>query len=225
MDTLRILEQYNNLIDKSYIGLWNRKFKSELALENFQQFPIALLDISKIYSAITKETEFDEKMKRLISDKLIDIKSLFFFLTNSTDRFYLGAFEIIGNGELEKADEKTISWLQLTHYKVYLITTIYEKLVDLFEIIFLNKLTDHKKDKIGKKLSELWKLNPFDFVTNEEHEILTKFRDTARRGEIHGTSSVFRQLFKDEWNHFNNEENTIKEIIKRFYEKYKKGCC
>ena len=225
MDTLPVIEQYNNLIDKSYLGLWYRKFKSELAPENFNQFPISLLDISKIYNSITEETEFDEKIKKLISDKLIDIKSLFFFLINSTDRFYLGTFEIIGNGELEKADEKTISWLQLTHYKVYLITTIYEKLVDLFEIVSYKKLTDHRKDKIGKKLTELWKLETFDFVTKEEHEILTKFRDTARRGEIHGTSSVFRQLFKDEWNHFSKEENAIKEIIKRFYDKYNKGYC
>ena len=220
MDTLQVIEQYNALIDRSYLGLWSRKFGSELELDKFKQFPIALLDISKIYNVVINQTKYEEGLERLISDKLIDIKSLFFFLTNSTDRFYIGAFEIIGNGELEKADEKTLSWLQLTHYKVYLITTLFEKLVDLFEILFLGKLTDYRKDKIGKKLTELWALDNFSFVTKEEHETLTKFRDSARRGEIHGTSSVLRQLFKDEWNHFSNEENAIREIIKRFYENY-----
>lgn len=223
MEIAPVIEEYNNLIDKSYLGLWYRKFGSKLELENFKQFPIKLLDISKIYNAIIKQSEYEEKTKRLISDKLLDIKSLFFFLINITDRFYLQAFEIVGNGELKSADETTISWLQMTHYKVYLLTTIYEKLVDLFEIVFFNKLTDHRKDKIGKKLDKLWTLEKFEMVKKEEHETLTKFRDTVRRGEIHGTSSIFRQLFKDEWNHFSEEENTIKEIVKRFYEMYNKG--
>ena len=223
MEIAPVIEEYNNLIDKSYLGLWYRKFGSKLELENFKQFPIKLLDISKIYNAIIKQSEYEEKTKRLISDKLLDIKSLFFFLINITDRFYLQAFEIVGNGELKSADETTISWLQMTHYKVYLLTTIYEKLVDLFEIVFFNKLTDHRKDKIGKKLDKLWTLEKFEMVKKEEHETLTKFRDTVRRGEIHGTSSIFRQLFKDEWNHFSEEENTLKEIVKRFYEMYNKG--
>lgn len=225
MDIETVLENFNNLIDKSYLGLWKRRFNSELEAENYRHFPIALLDITKIFMAIINQSAFDEEKKRLISDKLIDIKSLFFFLDNSTDRFYIGAFEIIGNGEFEKADEKTLSWLQLTHYKVYLISTLYEKTVDLFEIIFTGQLTDNKNDKIGKKLTKLWQLDNFDLVNQEEHQTLTKFRDTARRGEIHGTSSVLRQLFKDEWNHFSTEETAIKEIMKRFYIKYNNGSC
>ena len=224
MDTPLIIEKYNRLIDQSYLGLWKRKFKSELTIEDFDNFPISLFDIGKIYVSITNSIEFDNLLKRKISDRLIDIKTLFFYLKNSTDRFYFETFEIIENGELEKANENTMSWLQLTHYKVYLISSIYEKLIDLFEIIYLQKSTDHKNNKIGKKLEKLWELTNFNLVTKIENQVLTEFRNSKRKGEMHGTSSIFRQLFKEEWNHLSNEENIINEIIKKFYSEYNKDC-
>jgi hypothetical protein len=214
------LIKYNDLIDQSFLALYEQRTKNELSAQHFEHFPIRLLNISVIFETVSQDSLLKDEQQELIINKLIDIKSLFFFLDNSMDRFYLGAFEIIGNGELEKADERTISWLQLTHYKVYLISSLYEKLVDVFEIIYLGSFSNAKKNKIGKKLEKLWQLEEFDLVTKDENDVLTNFRDTTRRGEIHGTSSVLRQLLKDEWNHLSIEEGTMRKIIERFYTKF-----
>ena len=225
MENLKVLIGFDALINKSYLGLWERKRNAPLDIVYFKCFPLSLLNIPEIYETIINKSCFEIEQKISISNKLIDIKSLFFFLRNSSDRFYLEPFEIIGNGELEKADEKQISWLQMTHYKVYLISTLYEKLIDLFEIVFFQKETDHKRNKIGKKLEILWTDSSFDIVTKDENDILTKFRDKTRRGEVHGTSSIIRQLFKNEWNHLATEENAINSIVEKFYTKYNKGGC
>lgn len=214
------LNEYNNLINKSCIGLIKREYNYDLELDKFKNFPICKLNIPNIYDSILSSSPHLDSQKQLISDKLIDIKTLYFYLGNSQSRFYLDAFEIVGNGELEKADEKAVLWLQSTHYQVYLISSIYEKMIDLFEIIWTGELTNIKNNKIGKKLKVLWDKESFDIVKTEENEVLTEFRNGIRRGEIHGTSSIFRQLYHEKWNHLSEEKKIIDLIIDRFSNKF-----
>jgi hypothetical protein len=226
IDIEKRLLDYNKLINRSYLGLLERKFGGNKISENdFKEFPISFFNILKIYVNITSIDEYSEENKQQISNRLLDIKSLFFFLNSPRNPFYIDTFEIIGNGELENGDERHLLWLQSTHYKVYIISSIYEKLIDLCELIYLKKITDTKTDKIGKKLKILWEIPEFDIVDKKENELLTEFRQGIRRGEIHGISSVMRQLFQNELNNLDTEKEIVNNIIKRLSQKFNIGIC
>ena len=57
-----------------------------------------------------------------------------------------------------------MSLLQGNHYKVYLISSLYEKLLDLFELIFFGKMSDTKKNKWGTLYKKLSEKSNFDFI-------------------------------------------------------------
>jgi hypothetical protein len=95
----------------------------------------------------------------------------------------------------------------------------------LCELIYLKKITDTKTDKIGKKLKILWKIPEFDIVDEKENDVLTEFRQGIRRGEIHGISSVMRQLFQNELNNLDKEKEIVNNIIKRLSHKFNIGIC
>jgi hypothetical protein len=120
METEVVLSKYNSLINRSFLSLQQIRFKN-LDIQFFHNHPILLLNISVVFESITINSPLDGTQKRQLADKLIDIKSLFCFLHTAWDRFYLGSFVIVGDGELEKANERQLSALQLTHYKVYLV--------------------------------------------------------------------------------------------------------
>ena len=226
IDFEKRLLDYDNLINKSYLGLFERKFNGNKINENdFKKFPISYFNIFKIYNGIISTADYSESNKQQISNRLLDIKSLFFFLNSPRNPFYIDSFEIIGNGELENGDERHLLWLQGTHYKVYLISSLYEKLIDLCELIYLKKMTDTKTDKIGKKLKALWEIPQFDIVNETENKVLTEFRQGIRRGEIHGISSVMRQLFQNELINLNEEKEIVDNIIKRLSHKFNIGIC
>jgi hypothetical protein len=110
--------------------------------------------------------------------------------------------------------------LQGNHYKVHLISVSYERILDLLDLIFFYKKTDPKTNKWGKKYEKFSKMTGFDLITEAEHEKMIVFRDDIRRAEVHGFSSVVRQLDKDKWNHFQEEEKIINNIILRIADKY-----
>jgi hypothetical protein len=215
------LNEYNKMIDRTALEFYQRsKFNGLLSEEYFNNFPLKLLDIAKIYRSLKKTSTFDTSVGRHLSEKLIDIKTLFFFLDNSMDKFYLGTTVIVGNGELHKVNERSISLIQHNHYKVYLIVSLYEKLLDFFILIYFGKMIDSKKDKWGKLFKKLTSEQDFDFISTKENTTMLEFREKVRRGELHGFSSVFRQLFKDRWDHFQLEEDILRSIIKKVYEKF-----
>ncbi len=214
------LGNYNEMLDRTFLMLFKRKYKHFLLPQDFEKFPLKRFDIAKIYQSLVARHDSDSDVSCQVFEKLLDIKTLYFFLDTSYSKFYLGATLIVANGELEKVDENTISLLQHNHYKVYLISSLYEKLLDLFELIYFGKMTDPAKNKWGRLFEKLSNKPEFDFIDTDENHTMCIFRDKVRRGEIHGFSSVFRQLFKDHWDHFQVEEKIIKKIIERLYSKF-----
>ena len=104
-------------------------------------------NIESIYDAIIQKFCFSEEILKKLSEKPIDIITLFYFLDNSHYFFHIGNALIVGNGELSIVDINTLSLLQGNHYKVYLISTLYEKYIDFFELIYFGKITYPKKNK------------------------------------------------------------------------------
>ena len=215
------LVDYNEMIDRNYLELFERRYKSKLPQSNFQEFPIKLLNIANIFESVTEKYKPQKTAALHLSEKLVDIKTLYFFLDNCHSFFYLGTTLIVGNGELEKVNINTLSLLQGNHYKVYLISSLYEKLLDFFELLYFNKMSDPKKNKWGMIFNKLSTQVGFDFIESSDNDDMLLFREKVRRGEMHGYSTVFRQLYKNQWNGFGKEENILKKISQKLYINFK----
>lgn len=215
------LRNYNQMINASYHNLILMKFPNiQIEDENFSLFPLIRFDVFQIYNSYCNKSLYSDSLKRLIIDKLLDIKSLFFYLVTLNDRFYIGSFEVIGNGEVEKMTERQVLWLQKSHYKVFILSSMYEKLIDLFVYLYLNgKGFSGRKDKISKNLANLFLIEGFDFISETDAGLMKNFRENDRSAEVHKTSKVFRQLFESKWNNFDNEEEIVNTIISKLSDK------
>ena len=104
---------------------------------------------------------------------------------------------------------------------VFLISATYERILDLLELVNFDMISDSKSDKWGKKYKKLSQVEKFSLISSAEHEKMIAFRDRIRRAEIHGFSSVFRQLTEEKWNHFQEEQNLMKDLLLRISDEFK----
>ena len=141
------LSEYNAMIDRNNEELILRKHNMPTGQGRFIPFLVKQFNIESIYDAIIQKFCFSEEILKKLSEKPIDIITLFYFLDNSHYFFHIGNALIVGNGELSIVDINTLSLLQGNHYKVYLISTLYEKYIDFFELIYFGKITYPKKNK------------------------------------------------------------------------------
>ena len=188
--------------------------------ENIKNFPIKRFNIDAIFEAIDRRYSLTDTSIERISEILSDLKYLFYFLVNVVQYFYAGT-EIVGNSNFHKVRLNTLSLLQRNHYRVFLISSIYERILDLLELINFNKISDMKRDKWGKKYGKLSQIMTFSIIAPAEHQKMIAFRDRVRRAEIHGLSNVFRQLKANKWDHFQEEENLLRDLLLRISDEYK----
>jgi hypothetical protein len=214
------LESFNDMVDRVFLELWRRKTRGDVLKEEyFKNFPIKRFNIAEISESISKRGCLSEESFDRASAILADLKVLLYFLGSVEDYFYVGMAEIVGNSGYQKVGLNTLSMLQGNHYRVYLITITYERILDLLELVSCNKLSDPKTNKWGKKHEKLRGVAGFDLVTEAEHKKMIGFRDRVRRAEIHGFSSVIRQLDADKWDHFQEEEELVRGLLLRIADK------
>lgn len=211
----------NDMVDRVFLELWKRKTRGNaLEEEYFRNFPIRKFKIDRIGELIDKRGRLSKRSIGRVSAILSDLKLLFYFIDNVTDYFYVGMAKIVGNSNYHEVGLNTLSMLQGNHYKVFLISVIYEKILDLLELINFDKISDQKNNKWGKKFKKLCQIENFSLITITEHEKMIVFRDKIRRAEIHGFSSVFRQLDAEKWDHFQDEENLLRNLLLRIADEY-----
>lgn len=209
------------MVDRVFLELWERKMRGRKLEERyFKEFPIRKFDIGNIQQGIKDQHELSELSMGRASVILSDLKILFYFLGNVVDYFYVGVAEIVGNSEYDEVNLNTLSIMQGNHYSVYLISVVYERILDLLELVYFNSASDPKKNKWGKKYERLRNVEEFDLISKYQHEKMIEFRNRVRRAEIHGLSSVFGQLRADKWDHFQDEENIVRDILIKVSEKY-----
>lgn len=212
----------NDMIDWVYLELWKRKTRGNvLSEEYFQNFPIKRFNIVHIYNSILKEGKLSENSGRRISAILSDLKFLFYFLGNVTDYFYVGTAMVVGNSKYEEVGLNTLSILQGNHYRVYIISVTYERILDLLELVEFDNITDPKNDKWGKKFNKLCQQGKHKIISPEEHEKMIAFKNSIRTSEIHKLSNVFRQLAKEKWDHFHEEQTLIQTLLLRISDEFK----
>lgn len=208
------LQAVNDLVNKVYSELWVRKGRGELISQiEFDRFPVMRFDVSGIFKGILEKHKLTKLSHDRIAGILSDLKFLMYFIDSIDDFFSLGITRIVGNSEYEKVGLNTLSLLQGNHYRVYLITLIYERTLDLLELIEFDRLTDTKRNKWGKKYEIIRAKSKNCPIEKAQHELLIELRDKTRRAEIHGLSSTFRQLKAPEWNHFQQEERAVTQIL------------
>ena len=216
------LDQFNDMVDRVFLELWKKKTRGHvLAEEYFKDFPIRRFNLGRMEASLSKRGNLSEKPLARGLAILSDLKLLLYFLGNVEDYFYVGMARIVGNSRYEEVDLNTLSLLQGNHYAVFLISAIYERILDFLELIYYGNISDPKTNKWGKKYEKLSQVGHFKLISPDEHEKMIAFRDRIRRAEIHGFSSVFRQLKDDKWDHFQDEKNLIGALLLRISDEFK----
>lgn len=198
-----VLKTFDSKIDEYYLSCLPPIFKER------KDLPFQTINILSIYK------KYLSQLKRIkgfqLAYKLIDIKLHLSYLKTTTSYFYRGTTLIVGDNNLEKLNPNTISLLRENHYRVFLISILIEEILDLLQIIFFDELGDFKRNK-WEKLVE--KINvKFKFEEKEE-EMINKLKE-YRTAEFHKYSKVRGFLSKEKWDHFQEEEKTIEELLGR----------
>ena len=216
MKTGEKIKIFNDKINEYYLSCFPGPTRAHLK-PNIHNFPVCKFNIQNIFTKITNKYDENDDVVRLIADKLIDIKLSFTYLQTTSELFYKGPTLIVGNNELEKLNPNTISILRENHYKVFLISTVFESFLDLMQLVINNKITDHKKNK-WRKILELIPEKFDDLLTDKEMKLLCDFKSEYRTAEFHKFSKLRSFTAKDKWNHFQDESNSIKDILLRLDE-------
>jgi hypothetical protein len=208
--TLNQIAALNLKIDDYWVELINLQSSAKLFSREMLKSRAAIkFDLSEI-AILTAQIPDRSDVADAIIWKAVDLKLTTIYLLDSFGRFYIGPTVIVGNGEFEKLNRNTLSLLQGNHYRVYLISTAIEQALDLFQLLVLGQLYDHKKDKWGK-IIERCNLEK-SMLPNMSKQIL-KFRDEYRVSEYHKSSKVRSFLSKNEWNHFQDEEKMVENLL------------
>jgi hypothetical protein len=210
------------MVDRVFLELWQRRTRGDiLDAESSAGFPIKRFDIARIRDGIVRTSNLPEPALRRVSAILSDLKFLLYSLETITDHFYTGPFKIVGNSDYEKANLNPLSFLQGNHYRVFLISITYERIMDFLELVHFGRALDAKRDRWGKQYARLSRVRGFNMVSPSEHAAMITFRNRVRRAEVHGLSNVFRQLDDTKWDHFQDEERLIEAVLLRISDEYR----
>ena len=201
----KILEYYLSCLPSAIRQLGDTSF--------LQRFPLYEFDIERLFRIHTEGKMLSSNMRSQLGNKLIDTKLVYCYLLTTGDLFLRGPTLIVGNNELDKLNPNTLSLLRGNHYRVYLISVLVENLLDLMQLVFLNEIHDHKKGKWEKIILEVKGRTGQEIVTDANEILLREFREQYRTAELHKFSAVRAFTARGEWNHFQREENAIREII------------
>lgn len=211
------ISEFNEMINQCFENHPDNNILRKYKID-FSQILIHKFDIGDIYNQIT-QLNYNTENLHLINNYLKDIKLLLYYLKISHHNFLFGATLIVGNKEYEKADFKTLSLLQWDHYRVYIISLLYEKLLTLFYVLSESKIPKIKKGKWGILFGSINKTILSELKFGKKHKVMCEFYEDYRNYDTHDITETFRFLEKDRWNHFKAEEAIIDELINELIKK------
>ncbi len=216
------LTSLNAMVDRVFLELLRRKIGGNvLTLESLENWPIRKFNIDQIRETICKRGRLSDASIARVSSILSDLKLLFYFLLNAIEYFYVGPADIVVNSNYNDVGLNTLSLLQGNHYMVFLISVTYERIWDLLELVNFDKITVDMRNKWVKLYKRLSKIEGFSIISRTQHAKMIAFRNRIRHVEIHDISSVFRQLKAEKWDHFQEEENLVRDILIKISDEYK----
>lgn len=204
---------FEEKIHEYYQACLKRGFRHIVPQSSLQNWPLYKFNISDVYKSICENQTVPEDLKESCANKLIDIKLMYCYLDTLLEHFYWGTTLIVGNNNLERLNPNTVSMLRQNHYKVYLISVTIENILDFFEMIFKKRICNYKRGKWQKVLESTMILNLIPTINEENMRTLIAFKEKYRTAEMHKFSAVRAFTAKNEWNHFQVEENLIRAIL------------
>jgi hypothetical protein len=215
---ITFFKTFNDKIDEYYsFSMRSRWGADALTAKVLATFPLCRFVIHDILTSLVNKGRTPEQIEE-IGCKLIDIKLAYCFRLIAQDRFYIGPALIVGNDEIEKLNPYTLSILQEDHYKVYLLSIMIEKSLDLMQLIHSGEAKDHKNDKWNKIIVSLPKEYKDRIIGTAASQMFSDFKDKYRTAEMHKSSMVRAFTAKNQWNHFQAEEKAVDEMLSRLYQ-------
>ncbi len=204
---------FENKIEEYFLSCLPRNFQYLQDKSFPQESPLHRFNIQSIYKSIRDGKLVPEELTEKCAYKLIDIKLVFCYLLTAFQLFYRGTTLIVGNNEITKLNPNTISLLRADHYKVYLITIVIENILDFFELVFNKRVVSYRKNKWKRILEELLGPGKIGAINAKNIATLLNFEKKYRTAELHKYSAVRAFTSKDKWDHFDDEEQIIRDMI------------
>lgn len=217
-DPTRYIDSFERKIEEYFASCLPPDVAKLLDQSLLREWPLYRFSISNLFESL--RPQLSPSIHKELADKLIDIKLHYSYLLTIDRIFYAGAFQIVGNNEIEKLNPMAISWLRGIHYRVYLISVIIEQILDLTWIISKGEVCNSKKDKWGKIIFQIQSDTENPIITEMDKNLIINFKTCYRTAEMHKFSTVRAMTGKESWNHLQQEANMITEILKRIYIKY-----
>ena len=210
------LQLFEQKIEEYFLSCYSENLLALLKPSDLEKWPFLSFSITRLHAALAEELK-DENLVRMIGEKLIDIKLYFSYLLTIDSHFRRGATLIVGNGEIEKLNPRTISLLRRNHYCVFLLSVLIEQTLDLLWLIHERKPSNHQRGK-WKKILELVRSKTGGKVVTEADEVLLlAFKEQFRTAEMHKMSMVRAFTSKPEWNHLQQEVEAISRVLAQIY--------
>ena len=171
------LQIFEEKIQEYYLSC--RPSLSNFSDQSFlQEWPLYKFSIQRLHASIILQTP--EKIHSAVAEKLIDVKLHFAYLLTIYDHFLRGATLIVGNNEIEKLNPDTISALRGIHYRVYLLSVLFEQILDLLHIVIDKRTSNYKKQKWGKIIKLVQSHTGQSIISDANAALLDAFKERAR---------------------------------------------
>lgn len=191
-----------NVADKTFLHDW----------------PLYKFSIQRLHASLLSQTP--ESIHSSVADKLIDIKLHFAYLLTIYDHFHRGATLIVGNNEIQKLNPNTISVLRGIHYRVYLLSVLFEQILDFLNLVIEGHVSKHQKGKWKKVVTLVQAKTGQSIISDADAVLIDTFKSYARTAELHKYSMVRALTGKDKWTHLHDEEQAAIRILANVYFHY-----
>jgi len=172
-----------------------------------------------IFDEIIATTSYSETFPDQLSDKLIDIS--FSFCYYRIDEINnLQTTLIVGKDNIEQLNPNTLEVLRRNHYRVYLISILFEQLLTVLYLIDHGTIFDTKNSKWEKLINSSHDLHELKFIDENAKKIILDFKVDYRRTELHGWSATRAFLNRDQWCHFQEQFKIAKQIVDTIAKEY-----
>ncbi len=112
----------------------------------------------------------------------------------------------------------TISLLRGTHYRVYLISVLIDKILDLLWFVIEGKTASFKKGKWRRIIKRVQTATGQSVITDADATLLQNFKEHFRTAEMHKFSMVRAMTGKDNWDHLQEEELVTTRLLAKIHD-------
>ncbi len=183
-------------------------------LSFLKEWPLYKFSIKRIF----EHCSIHDLDSSRVADKLIDIKLLYAYLLTTFEHFYRGPTLIVGRENIAELNPASFSLLRQIHYKVYLLSVLFESTFDFLVFVLEGKFVDKKKGKWEHHIGVIRTKTGDNLISDQEQSVLTAFHHTFRTSEMHKFSRVRAFTNSDKWNHLQQEEAIAGSILAKMSE-------